>query len=165
MRGFKDWLIFIISILVLLVLQSSFFSVIMYKDTKPDLLLLAVISAGLIEGPLAGAAAGVIAGIIFSFASVHMPVFFALLYGLGGYLSGVIRDFIYPDNIVIPLLSAAAGTVLSSGLFWLFTCSLEFFKSYQPFILHFVPLLIVNCVMMIPVFMLYRFVLLKPRRI
>jgi len=95
-------------------LQATTLNHFLVFHTKPDLLLLFVVMIGLFNSVEEGVLFGLIAGIMSSFLSAAYPWSLSLAYGLPGLMAGIIRGRVHPDHYIIPLLTAAGGSLLSS---------------------------------------------------
>jgi rod shape-determining protein MreD len=114
-------LIFLIfCVLFAIVLQASVFPCFALFGAKPDLVLLLVVSTGLRLGYRGGAAMGFIAGLLLGCFSLSPCGAAALIYGVAGFLSGVVRNRTYPDEIVIPLETTLGATLVTFLLsYWI----------------------------------------------
>lgn len=152
-------IIYFFTVLVMTLLQTSFFPQFKLGWVKPDLVLLFVISVGLIRGykeaVITGALAGLMAGII----SWNIWGLYVLAYSLVGFTAGLVPEKVEPDNLIIPLLSGLSGSLQFSLIFALLGPSLELF--YPEGIDFYKSLIFAgwNGFLAVPVFLVCRYVL------
>jgi rod shape-determining protein MreD len=98
-------------IIIPLTLQTSVFPQISYLGVVPNLLLLLTICYGLLQGIKPGVYFGLIAGFCLDLAAGGILGINILLLGLLGLAAGYLERVVFKGNILVPLLSALAGTL------------------------------------------------------
>jgi rod shape-determining protein MreD len=159
MRKRFSTLIFAITMLIMVLLQTSFFPQFAITRVKPDLVLLFVISVGLLRGVKEGVVAGALGSVITGLVSWNVWGLYFLAYTLAGFTAGVITEKVEPDNFIVPLMSGLLGSVGICLIFALLGPSLElFYLTGEDFYrsLFFVGL---NSAFSIPVFLVSRYIL------
>ena len=112
----KKSFFYLISVPLLLLLQSSLFGYFEIADVVPNLLLIMTASVATIEGSLDGCMVGFYCGILMDLAYGPILGMHALGYLLIGYLAGITNRMFYREDITFPLL-IVAGSDLAYGVY------------------------------------------------
>lgn len=107
-----------------LVLQATALPLVAIGGVRPDLMLIATISAGLLLGREHGVGVGFFAGLLQDLASGNIFGLSVLAKTTAGYLAGLMERKVFKENILLPLMAVMLGTVLHSAvtLFVLMAC-------------------------------------------
>ena len=143
-------------------LQSSFFPQFQIMQTRPDLILLFVISIGLLKGSREGAVTGAGAGIIAGIISWNVWGLYFLVYSLAGFFAGFIPEKVEPDIFIVPLLSGLVGSVGMALIFSVLGPSLDLFYPTGDDLIRTLIFTGWNGFFSIPVFWVSRYVLISP---
>lgn len=113
-----------VALLVLLLiltaaLQVSLFPRLAVQGVQPDLLLVCVIVAGLLYGPQIGAVVGFVAGWFTFVLQGALPGSFLASRIATGYLSGLLENRLFKENVQIHIGAVFLGSLLATGLFLL----------------------------------------------
>lgn len=164
MREKLAWPIYFISIVLLALLQTSFFPQFMLTRVKPDLVLLFVISVGLLRGSREGALTGLLAGIISGVVSWTPWGPYILGYSLVGFAAGIIPEKVELDKVILPLISGMVGSLAFTIIFTLLAMLFDFIQ-YSPADLYKVVLFLIwNAIFCLPMYYTGKFILVPPGR-
>lgn len=107
-----------------LVLQATVLPLVAIGGVRPDLMLIATISAGLLLGREHGVGMGFFAGLLQDLASGNIFGLNVLAKTAIGYFAGLMERKVFKENILLPLLAVMLGTVIHSAvaLFILLAC-------------------------------------------
>lgn len=115
------------------VLQVAVAPNIQIGGVDPNFLLLAVITAGIVNGANSGALIGFTAGIIFDMIGIGPIGLWALVFSAIGYLTGLIDTHLYADGGLLPATVILISSVLAEFAYLLtaqiFGVSNPFFSS------------------------------------
>lgn len=164
MRKRASILIYILVIIVMALLQTSFFPQFILLRIKPDLILLFVISIGLLKGYREGIIVGLIGGIITGIVSWNLWGLYILCYCLAGLAAGTVPERVETDNFLVPLLTAVIG---SAGFALVFSAVAILLDIYYPTFadLYKIPVFILwNAIFALPVFFICKNVIVPPGR-
>lgn len=101
-------------ILFIFIIQSTFLNAISIAGVKPNIMLITVVAIGFLKGEYDALFCGLIAGILCdSFFSSYIGGNL-FLYGIIGFLVGVICKEFYKENVVTPMIVCAAATLAFS---------------------------------------------------
>jgi rod shape-determining protein MreD len=164
MRDFRRYLIMLLIVVMLTLMQSSLFHAWTLMNTIPDLVLIFIVMVGLYNGIEEGVAAGLVSGIITGCFSSGPVAAFCLAYGITGFIAGIVKDRIHPDNFVVPLFTASGCALLSSVLITIMAAALGYYKSLYVLRVHLLPLLILSAFFAIPMGYVVRSKFLTSRR-
>jgi rod shape-determining protein MreD len=123
------WIVYVIVIVFLTLLQTSFLPQFDVCRTKPDLILLFVVSIGLLTGYKEGVFWGAVSGLVTASVFQNIWGVYMLAYCLAGFVSGLVSEKVEPDNFIIPL---ASGTALSAGSVLIFILSGHYLELFYP---------------------------------
>lgn len=130
MRRFFLWLVMII---VTLVLQSTFFSVMTYHGIHPDLLLSLVISSSLLAGRDHGAVIGFFSGLLQDLVSgtfFGMHTFSKMILG---YCFGMAEAHVFKEHFLLPVIAVTLATLANT----IILSAIMFFLGYQVNVFHY----------------------------
>lgn len=96
-------------ILVLFLLQTSFFCYLKLADVVPNLLIIFTVSAAMINGRTEGCIVGFLCGLLMDVSYGSIPCIYALGFLLTGYFTGLTNRIFYKEDITLPILTIAAG--------------------------------------------------------
>jgi len=112
---------------------------------KPDLVLIVVVSYGLLKGPWYGAVIGLAAGLGADLFSGGVLGVGALAKMATGFMAGLLEKAIFKDNLLVPVLSLLAGTMVCEGIFLVVSGALGwYFGPVAPLLLRVVGISICN---------------------
>lgn len=103
-------------ILVCFILQSTVFQGLSIGSIVPNLLLIATVSFGFMQGKLPGLWTGFFCGILKDIFYGNLLGFYALIYLCIGYAAGCCCQIFYEEEIRVPIMLVAAGDILYGGL-------------------------------------------------
>lgn len=160
-KNFFNIILFLIIIFAILIQKIFFFSFF-----KPEIVLLIIISAGLIKGSQYGAILGFWAGLIQGLFFFPILSWYMFSFCLIGFLSGLLGERIFSENVIFPLIASILATLFYSLLFLGLSkiCNLSGFSfNFNKSILS--HLVLYNLIFMIPVFYLCHFIFKKSSNI
>lgn len=96
------------------IVQSTWLPMLAIYGVKPDLLLLAVASTGLLFGKEAGVGIGFFAGLLQDLLSGNIFGLNILAKMTVGYAFGLAERNVFKENILLPVIAAAMASVLNS---------------------------------------------------
>ena len=106
------YVLYFLSLIINLVLQSTVFEHITLAGIKPNLILVATVSVACLRNENEGAAYGFFAGLLQdSFFSVYIGSY-VFLYTFTGYCCGLLLKSFYRENFILPMGIAAAATFI-----------------------------------------------------
>lgn len=97
-------------------LDSVLFNRLNINGIRPDAVMALIASYGLLAGSLKGALAGAAAGLVFDVLFSGMVGPSAIGYMLCGAIGGLFYQKYYADNLIIPALVAAAGSLIKDNI-------------------------------------------------
>ncbi len=100
----RNAIIIYLLIIAAFIVQCSLFPKIGTISASPNLLLILAFMAGYSRGKIPGLLTGLFAGLCFDIFFGEVIGFYALIFLLTGYISGIWNKFFYSDNIHIPLI-------------------------------------------------------------
>jgi rod shape-determining protein MreD len=106
-------------IVVLYLLQSSFFIHLELAGVVPNLLIILTATAGIVSGSREGCIIGFFCGLLMDLTGGGIVGMYALGYLIAGYLAGIVNRFFYKEDITFPIL-LVAGTDFFYGLYMYF---------------------------------------------
>lgn len=111
----KNWL-WVLFVLVLYVMQTSFFPYFSWHGTAPDLLMLFVISFSFIKGPRLGVLMAFSVGLL---SDLALGTFFGIATFCKmciGFLCGRLSESVYRDSFLLTVTAVAMATLFSYGI-------------------------------------------------
>jgi len=159
----RSYFILLLCAVLAALAQGSFFARSTLFGARPDLVLLLVVSAGLRIGYRRGAIIGFMVGVLFGFFSLEPSGAAALIYGLAGFLAGLVRNRTYPDEVVVPLETAVGATLVVFLLSYWILRALPLPTPASHMKLRLMGQLVLNLVFILPVHRLTGWIL-PPRR-
>lgn len=128
-KNYFSWLIYGVSTLFVLLLQSAPHLFPTVLGARPTPLTIFVICVGVLGGARAGAAVGVLAGALWGVFSFRLFGFDALMLLVLGLAAGLLVEWFLRANFFTALLLCACGTLIHVMLEWLF-CNVIFQKEH-----------------------------------
>ena len=110
MKKFLAWLLFV---LVIYAIQSSFISLVYFHGIGPDMLLLMTGSVGFLNGKKLGAFYGFLFGLFQDIASGTFLGINAFTKLIAGYVCGIFSNRVLNDSFALPVAAAFLYTVAS----------------------------------------------------
>jgi rod shape-determining protein MreD len=162
MRKKFSWIIYTVTIIFMLLLQTSFFPQFALLRIKPDIVLLFVLSIGLLKGYREGVIAGAVAGVAAGLISWNIWGFYILCYCLAGFAGGVILEKLEPDNFLVPLFSGACTSAAFALIFLLIGPIFQVYYLQGADIYRSLLFAVVNSAFSIPVFLISKYMLVSP---
>lgn len=107
-------------LLILLVMQATLVPMLFTGGHRPDLLLAAVVSAGLLFGKETAIGVGFFAGLLQDLASGTIFGLNLLPKMLVGYLFGLAERNVFKESVLLPLFAVMAATVIQNLFAMLF---------------------------------------------
>ena len=105
-------LAYILMILVCFILQTTVFQRLAIGSIVPNLLLIATVSFGFMQGKITGIWAGFLCGILKDIFYGNLLGFYALIYLCIGYGAGCCTKIFYDEEIRVPMFLVAVGDIL-----------------------------------------------------
>ena len=103
-------------LLTALVLQATLVPLIAVQGVRPDLLLLAVVSSGLLLGKEHGVGIGFFAGLLQDLASGNVFGVNVLSKMASGYIAGLLERKVFKENILLPILAIVLATLFNGTI-------------------------------------------------
>lgn len=103
-------------LLTALVLQATLVPLIAVQGVRPDLLLLAVVSSGLLLGKEHGVGIGFFAGLLQDLASGNVFGVNVLSKMASGYIAGLLERKVFKENILLPILAIVLATLFNGAI-------------------------------------------------
>jgi rod shape-determining protein MreD len=103
-------------LVLFLVLQATVLPLVAIGGVRPDIMLIATISTGLLLGREHGVGLGFFAGLLQDLASGNVFGLNLLAKTTVGYMSGLMERKVFKENILLPLLAVMLGTALHSAV-------------------------------------------------
>lgn len=116
----KKVLTYGVLILILFLLQCSFFSNLSLADVVPNLLIILTASAAIINGSLEGCLVGFFSGLLLDIVFGPYLGMYALGYLICGYLTGICNRIFYKEDITFPILMIAAADLFYGFYMYIF---------------------------------------------
>ena len=116
----KKIITYLVFILLLFLLQSSFFCYLKLADVVPNLLIIFTVSVALMDGRTEGCIVGFLCGLLMDISYGDLPGLYALGYLLTGYFAGFFNRIYYREDITLPILIIAGGDIFY-GLYMFIT--------------------------------------------
>lgn len=116
----KRFFLYFISMIVFFLMQTTVFQWISLAGTVPNLLVITVVTAGLLDGSVPGIFCGMACGLLVDCMYGNVIGLCALLYMLCGYLAGIVHRFYSPgEEYGIPLFLVGLGDLLYNFLYYI----------------------------------------------
>ena len=113
-------LVYILSILIIILFQTTVVDFIKIKNVKPNLILVYTICASMLEGSVGGGIIGLFAGLAQDILSGKILGFYALLGMYLGVIAGMINRRLHKDNILVVIFFSFFLTVVyECGVYFL----------------------------------------------
>ncbi len=117
----KTVLFYSLMIVFTYVIQTTFLKSIAIRGVSPNLFIIVVVSIGLLRGRTEGAIIGAIIGMLCDLFYGGVFGFYSVIYMNMGFFSGYFYNFVYKDNIVLPMILIGASDVLYNYIVFFFT--------------------------------------------
>ena len=111
-KGFKLILFSLLLLFIALLLQSTFFELLMIHNVKPDLSLIVLIFIATRKGVMTGQVCGFFLGLFQAFFSGIATGFYAVTKTIIGFIFGLTEGTISVSSIIIPFLLAGAAIIM-----------------------------------------------------
>ena len=105
--------------LLSIILQSTLLHFFKIGGVKPDLLLIVVILSAVLNGKKTGAGVGFAYGLLEDILVGKYIGLQALTKMLTGYIVGSLERKVFPDNVLVPVVVGAAGTLIYNLLLFI----------------------------------------------
>lgn len=139
-------------LLILLVMQATLVPMLFTGGHRPDLLLAAVVSAGLLFGKETAIGVGFFAGLLQDLASGTIFGLNLLPKMLVGYLFGLAERNVFKESVLLPLFAVMAATVIQNLFAMLFVILLGYQMEILDYLLYqIMPTAFFNMLTAIPV--------------
>ena len=99
-------------ILVAYVLQCAVFLALAVANIKPNLMLIITASFGFMRGPREGMFVGIASGLLIDIQYGNMIGFYALIYLLAGFASGIFQQTFFDEDIKLLILLIAVSDLI-----------------------------------------------------
>jgi rod shape-determining protein MreD len=159
MRNKLYWLVYLIVIVFLTLIQTSFFPQFIVFEIRPDILLLFVVSSGLLLGYREGAYIGALSGLTAGVISQNIWGLYILIYSLAGFTSGLVSEKVEPDNFIIPAVTGTISSACYALILVLMGHWLEIFSPSSVEILKALTFISWNAAFSIPIFIFTKYFL------
>lgn len=103
-------------LIIALILQATLVPLIAVQGIRPDLLLLAVVSSGLLLGKEQGVGIGFFAGLLQDLASGNIFGLNVLSKMTTGYVAGLLERKVFKENILLPVLAIVVATFFNGAI-------------------------------------------------
>lgn len=110
-------LVFALTLLTAVLLQTTVFAQLKIAGVSPDLLLAVVISFALLEGPSAGATLGFCGGFMRDLLLDGPTGLTGLSYLVVGYVIGSVRPYIGTNTVFVPAAGVFLGSMAATGFY------------------------------------------------
>ncbi|MCF7938351.1 MAG: rod shape-determining protein MreD [Spirochaetales bacterium] len=100
----------------IVVLKSTLLADFTLFQVQPDFVLIVLIVVSLRKGAFVGETSGFLVGLVEDMMSISPPGFYASIRLITGFLYGLIRNNIFIDPVLMPMLIVIAGTILKGLL-------------------------------------------------
>lgn len=106
-------------VILSVVIQSTILNRLAFFGARPDLVLIVVIVSGLLKGHPFGTGVGLGAGLLQDILTGQFMGANALTKMCTGYIVGLTEGKFFKENLFIPMIMMAAGTLGNELMFWL----------------------------------------------
>ena len=148
-------LVYAVEILIAVLLKTTLFTHLAfgYYNIIPDMIVMIVVAAAYQRGKTKGMFVGFFAGLVLDIASGGYLGVFALFYMFLGYLNGFLAKYYVQNDILLPLMMAAASEFLFAFMCYVFLFLTHGRTHLGAYILYqMIPLAIYTCIVFIPVY-------------
>ena len=114
MKAIKIRRIVVTAVVVLAayLLQCTIFPSLEIAGIKPNLMLIITASFGFMRGPREGMFVGIASGLLIDIQYGNMIGFYALIYLLAGFASGIFKQMFFDEDIKLPILLIAVSDLI-----------------------------------------------------
>lgn len=114
----KNYVSMFIMIIVGFILQTTIFRQIQIADVSPNILVILIAIAGTMYGQYAGMFAGTICGLFVDLIYSSVIGVNIFIYAVVGFIIGIANRIYIEDDIVLPVMTIAAGDLIYGALFY-----------------------------------------------
>ena len=148
-------LLWFVIMLLMVSLQSTLVPVLSLEGVRPDLILVAVVSAALSNGRETGVLCGMFGGILQDLLSAGTFGVNTLTKMLVGLFVGIYERKVNKKNLLMPLVAVSAGTLAALLIQLVFLFGYGQSEAVGMMLAHFPPVLAYHLLMMAPVHMAF----------
>lgn len=153
------YLIYFLSLIINLALQSTFLNKISLIGIKPNIILIAVITISCLRNEKEGAVYGFLAGLLQDCYFSSYIGSYVFLYTFIGYFCGFLLKGFYRENFILPMGIVVAVTFLYNFIYYVLNILLLGYTDIMYFILHIIlPEMVYNAIASIFIYNFYLFV-------
>lgn len=109
-----------IIIIVCFLLQTTLLQNLKLANVTPDLLVILVSASGFMYGRGFGMFSGLLCGLLCDLLYSNIIGIYILIYVVIGYANGLLNKIYYKDDMLVPVFSIAASSLVSNLLFYTF---------------------------------------------
>lgn len=139
-------------LIISLVFQTFPQDLIALGGIRPDLIFIVVICLSLLRGSREGMFVGLWGGILKDLTSGLSGGACTLSLTISGLLAGLLKNFFFKENILVPLFVVLLGTVIKEIIFFLSVCSLGLTLDAGRLKLILPPEIALNCLLTLPIY-------------
>lgn len=114
-------ILLVLILVILLVLQGSFFKLFPFLPVGPNLLIVATAGIGFIRGRKAGLITGLLAGLMLDLQYATNFGLYGLVYMHIGYFAGSLKSVFARDNLLILMSTVAASDFIYNVIIYVFS--------------------------------------------
>ena len=111
-------LITLLEMFVLFLLQTTFFPRLTFLSVVPNLLLILTVTHGFINGKKSGLFTGFFCGLLIDIFYSNLFGFYSLVYMYIGYMTGLLYNVYYDDDVKVPMVLVAISDLVYGCLIW-----------------------------------------------
>lgn len=139
-------------LIISLVFQTFPQDLIALGGIRPDLIFIVVICLSLLRGSREGVFIGLGGGILKDLTSGLSGGACTLSLTISGLLAGLLKNFFFKENILVPLFVVLLGTVIKEIIFFLSVCSSGLTLDAGRLKLILLPEIALNCLLTLPIY-------------
>lgn len=139
-------------LIISLVFQTFPQDLIALGGIRPDLIFIVVICLSLLRGSREGMFVGLGGGILKDLTSGLSGGACTLSLTISGLLAGLLKNFFFKENILVPLFVVLLGTVIKEIIFFLSVCSLGLTLDAERLKLILPLEIALNCLLTLPIY-------------
>lgn len=146
-------LLYVLGVLANILLETAFLPRYNIAGSRPDTIVVVVISLGILRGSMTAGSYGLLTGALIDVLYSPYLGFMALPYTIIGFVSGLFSEQYFAQNLVVPSLFAVIATLLKEGLLGVQVALL----GYRPYmrgavLQYFIPEALFTALVMAPIF-------------
>jgi rod shape-determining protein MreD len=100
------------AVILVAYVQCAVFPALAVANIKPNLMLIITASFGFMRGPREGMFVGIASGLLIDIQYGNMIGFYALIYLLAGFASGIFKQMFFDEDIKLPILLIAVSDLI-----------------------------------------------------